>query len=312
MKILPHLAALILAGVVLLVLVIPAAGQDLARGAQLYDRWYAVLGTPPPADDMPLWARQSSNTRSGPETWRCVECHGWDYRGASGAYGAGSHYTGFPGLLTLAPALSVEDIVSHLKGEKDPGHNYAAYLSEADMLALASFLKGGLIDDREYIDPLTLRVRGGDLENGRRLYDGLCVNCHGADGTRLVMRSDGMDEYLGTIATRDPWRFLHRVRFGVAGTDMPAGVNLGWTPADARDVLLYAQTLPADLKPAQPPASTVARPSQQIGGPATNLWTGILTGVAAFLGTLSGSLVFIALLLGVGVLVVGLLRRRRR
>jgi len=38
----------------------------------------------------PLWATQSSNTRSGKDTWRCKECHGWDYMGVDGAYGSGS------------------------------------------------------------------------------------------------------------------------------------------------------------------------------------------------------------------------------
>ena len=27
-------------------------------------------------------------------TWRCKECHGWDYRGAPGAYSIGSDFTG--------------------------------------------------------------------------------------------------------------------------------------------------------------------------------------------------------------------------
>lgn len=285
---------------------------DLARGAQLYDKWYAVLGVQPPLTDMPLWSRQSSNTRSGPETWRCVECHGWDYEGARGAYGSGSHFTGFPSVLAAVQSLSINDIVSHLRGEKDPGHDFSAYLSEPDMLALAEFLKGGLIVDSEYIDPYTLQVMSGDFENGKQLFDSVCANCHGADGTRLVIRSDGVDQYLGTIAVHDPWRFLHRSRFGVAGTDMPVGFDLGWTAIEGRDILLYAQSLPATLEdPSQAPASSVAEPSQQIGGPANGLWTGILTGVAAFLGTIGGSLLFITLLLGVGVLVVGLLRKRR-
>ena len=69
--------------------------EEVIRGAQLYDKWFAVLSVEPPGEDMPIWGRQTTNTRSGPDTWRCVECHGWDYWGAQGAYASGSHQTGF-------------------------------------------------------------------------------------------------------------------------------------------------------------------------------------------------------------------------
>ena len=65
--------------------------QDIIQGARLYDNWYAALNVLPPAGNMPIWARQTTNSRSGGDTWRCVECHGWDYRGSFGAYGSGSH-----------------------------------------------------------------------------------------------------------------------------------------------------------------------------------------------------------------------------
>jgi len=68
-------------------------------GGLLYDQWWVVTGAEQPTEDHPLWASQSTNTRSGPDTWRCKECHGWDYQGADGAYGSGSHLTGFPGTM---------------------------------------------------------------------------------------------------------------------------------------------------------------------------------------------------------------------
>jgi hypothetical protein len=121
-----------------------------------------------------------------------------------------------------------------------------------------------------------------------------------------------VDEYLGTVAIRDPWRFLHRTRFGTAGTSMPVGYELGWTPADGRDILAYAQTLPAGPVAATPaPAGENATPSGPIGGPATNLWTGILTGVGSALGLFLGALVFILVLLAIGALVVTILRKRK-
>jgi hypothetical protein len=50
--------------------------QDLVTGAQLYDNWFATLGVDPPPGNMLLWSRQSTDTRSGGDTWRCSECHG--------------------------------------------------------------------------------------------------------------------------------------------------------------------------------------------------------------------------------------------
>jgi thiosulfate dehydrogenase len=71
-------------------------------GGLLYDNWWAVTGADEPATDQPLWKTQTTNTRTGADTWRCKECHGWDYKGVEGAYGSGSHKTGFKGILASA------------------------------------------------------------------------------------------------------------------------------------------------------------------------------------------------------------------
>lgn len=286
--------------------------EDIIQGAILYDNWFAALGVDAPPGDMPIWSRQSTNSRSGPDTWRCVECHGWDYRGALGAYGSGSHYTGFPDVMLLTQEMTEADIVAHLQGENDPAHDFSAYLDETSMHQLAAFLKKGLIDDTLYVDPVSLKVIGGDVEHGQRLYENVCAECHGEDGTKIVFRSEGVDEYLGTVAYRDPWRFLHRTRFGVAGTEMPVGAELGWLPSDGRDVLAYVQTLPTGLEESTPaPASAGAEPAQQVGGPATNWWSGLLTGLGSFLGALGYALVFIGGFALIGFIVVTILRRRK-
>src|SRR5512140_1344768 len=109
---------------------IHAASDDITIGAQLYDKWYAVLNANPPEGNMPIWERQTTNTRSGPDTWRCSECHGWDYKGSEGVYGSGSHYTSFPNVMKLAAALPAEEIVAHLKGSKDPSHDFSKYMDD--------------------------------------------------------------------------------------------------------------------------------------------------------------------------------------
>ncbi len=285
--------------------------QDIIQGALLYDRWYAALGVQPPAGNMPIWSRQTTDSRSGPDTWRCSECHGWDYRGAQGAYKSGSHFTGFPDVKSLAAGMSVDQIVAHLKGANDPAHDFSKYMNDQSLTQLAEFLKYGTIDDTQYIDPISLQVIGGNVGHGQQLYTSICATCHGADGEKIVFTSEGVAEYLGTVANRDPWRFLHRTRFGTAGTSMPIGYELGWTPADGRDILAYAQTLPAGPIQSTPlPGSSKATPSSPIGGPATNFWTGMLTGVGSVLGIFGGSILLILILLGLGTLVVVILRKR--
>jgi thiosulfate dehydrogenase len=291
----------------------PPTDTDIVAGAQLYDRWYANREGEPPLGDMPIWSRQTTNSRSGMDTWRCSECHGWDYLGVDGAYGSGSHRTGFPNVMALSADLNLNQIVDHLKGSKDPAHDFSKYMEDADLLKLADFLKFGLINDHEYINPISLKVINEDLENGKSLYQSTCIDCHGEDGKSIIFHTEGIDEYLGSVANRDPWRFLHRTRFGVAGTDMPIGYDLGWSPEDGRDVLAYAQSLPVggQIPAGKPFSNYTPEPVEKPGGPTYNLWTGIITGLGAFIGAAGYSLVFIVGFLLVGFLVVTLLKRRK-
>ena len=285
--------------------------QDIVRGAQLYDNWFAVLGKDPPHGNMPIWNRQSSNTRSGQDTWRCSECHGWDYRGAQGAYSTGSHYTGFPDVMTQANDLSVDEIISHLKGSKDPAHDFSTSMDNTALTQVAQFIKYGTIDDTQYIDPVSLRVLNSDVQNGQTLFQTTCAECHGLDGKKIIFRSEGLNEFLGSVANRDPWRFLHRTRFGTAGTDMPVGVTLGWTPEDGRDILAYSQTLPTGGEIiSQPTQNLQNTPVPLRGGPATSIWTGILTSLTIFLGMGIYAALFIGSFIIVGLFVVIILRGR--
>ncbi|MFZ5821067.1 MAG: c-type cytochrome [Chloroflexota bacterium] len=288
----------------------PGPRPDLVEGAQLYDKWYAALGTDAPQGDMPIWGRQSGNTRSGAETWRCAECHGWDYQGAQGAYAAGSHATGFPGLLAAVADMDEADILLHLKGGNDQQHDFSPYIPDNAMQKIAVFLKEGLIDDSEYIHPLSLKVIDGDQAHGKELYEAACATCHGADGRQIIFRGEGVDETLADVANRDPFRFLHRTRFGVAGTEMPVGYELGWTPADGRDALMYAQSLARGKENAEVTGAGQGSGESGESVPTTNLWTGILTGIGAFFVTFGSALLILTGLVVVGAAVVFALRRR--
>jgi len=214
------------------------------RGGRLFDKWWKEAGLAEPTGDSPIWARQTTNTRSGLDTWRCKECHGWDYQGAEGAYSSGSHLTGFPGLLAAA-ARTVEDLMAQLSGSVDPEHDFSG-LGEANLLDLVSFLKEGLVDVGPYIDPETKAPIGGDEASGMALYDGTCAACHGEDGKTLNFGDAAEPEYVGTLAADNPWEFIHKVRVGQPGTQMPSAIATGWHLDEVIDVLTYAQTLPTE------------------------------------------------------------------
>ena len=219
--------------------------SEVSFGGKLYDKWWKVVEQDEPEEDMPIWARQDTNTRSGGDTWRCKECHGWDYMGADGAYGSGSHFTGFPGVFA-AQDKSAEDLLAQLTGGIDPDHDFSAIGDEA-LSGLVVFIQEGLVDISPYIDSETKAAIGGELTNGEQLYAGNCTACHGADGRTLNFGDEEDPEYVGTIALDNPWEFFHKVRTGQPGTSMPAAVDSGWSLQDVADVLTYAQTLPTEL-----------------------------------------------------------------
>ena len=223
----------------------PSLTGSVSRGGRLYDKWWSEAGLDEPAEDMPIWGRQDTNTRSGGDTWRCKECHGWDYQGAEGAYGSGSHFTGFPGVFD-AQAKAIDDLVAQVTGEVDPEHDFSA-LGEADLTDLVSFLKDGLIDVTPLIDSETKTAIGGDTASGQELYASGCAACHGEDGRALNFGSEDEPEYVGTIAIDNPWEFIHKVRLGQPGTAMPAAVDADWSLQDLVDVLAYSQSLPTEV-----------------------------------------------------------------
>ncbi len=228
----------------------PAPKVDAAsvvRGGQLYDKWWKVVpGASEPKDEQPVWALQTTNTRKGSETWRCKECHGWDYKGKDGAYGSGSHKTGFPGVWDAAQKKSADELATVLKGSVNPKHDFSKVLRAQDIADLANFLKNGLIDLSKYVDYASKKPIGGDAARGKPLYGDKCALCHGAEGKQLNFGSAEQPEYLGTLATDNPIEFIHKVRSGQPGSQppMPSALETGWTAQQILDALAYSQSFP--------------------------------------------------------------------
>jgi cytochrome c553 len=216
---------------------------DIVAGATLYDKWWAVNGVAEPTTDFdPIWASQSTNTRSGSDTWRCKECHGWDYIGNLGRYSTGSHFTGFAGVWSLRDTDSTT-VFWALKGEGGD-HDMSAVLSDTDVLNLTRFIADGLVDMSLYMDTTTGLATGNAIA-GQVLYDAACPACHGADGLTLDFDSDPGIQGVGWLSLDNPQETLHKIRWGHPGTAMPSQVGAGLTDQQTGDILAYCQTLPS-------------------------------------------------------------------
>jgi len=216
----------------------------VSEGGVLYDNWMSAMGVDAPATDQPLWATQTTNTRTGTDTWRCKECHGWDYKGVDGAYGSGSHLTGFKGVLDSS-AMSTEDLTAWLNGTKNPDHNFVGegMMGDAQVEMMVAFLQSEKIDTSAFVNA-DKTVTGGDANRGKELFVTNCTACHGEDGTALNFGDATEPEFVGTLAADNPWEFVHKVSYGEPGEVMPSGINMNWTLQDIIDMLTYAQSLP--------------------------------------------------------------------
>jgi len=212
-----------------------AADLSVKRGGLLYDKWFA--GREKPETNHPLYPATAK--KKGAATWRCKECHGWDYIGARGRYAKGSHFTGIKGTYQVAgkPASKIEPML------KSGNHDFSKMLSDADIRALATFLSEGQVDIAKFVDSDNRAL--GEADGGKPLYEENCASCHGTDGGQLDFKAkkDGV-QGVGWLARKNPQETLHKIRFGHPGSDMPSMVvDAGLGEKQISDLLAYAQTL---------------------------------------------------------------------
>lgn len=217
---------------------------DAVRGGQLYDRWWEVVGLPAPTGIHPLYP--DFGVQTGSVTYRCKECHGWDYKGVDGRYGTGSHYTGIPGVFgTTLSASEIFALLAADSGELTNGHGMRGYgLSDSDLWDLTRWTLESTVDVDDYIT--SGGVFMGNSLFGQIRFTTTCASCHGFDGVDLNFGTESAPEYVGTVAAQNPWEFLHKIRFGQPATSMSGSDLLDWTEGDRADLGSYAETLPTD------------------------------------------------------------------
>jgi thiosulfate dehydrogenase len=214
----------------------PTSMFSIARGGQYYDKWWAVIDADEPEGTHAAYP--AAGKKKGASTWRCKECHGWDYKGKDGAYAKGSHYTGTIGITGKAGADTGE-IARIIRGKP---HNFTKQmLPDKAVEKLALFVSVGQFDMDTYIDRATKKVKG-DIGQGAKFYQTICANCHGFDGKEINFKNEKKPEYIGTVANANPWETLHKVRHGQPGQPMVALIAL--KVQDLVDIVAYAQTLP--------------------------------------------------------------------
>jgi len=185
--------------------------SSIARGGNLYDKWYKVIDTDAPEKSHALYPADKKYADKPGANWRCKECHGWDYQGAAGAYSSGKHSSGIVGINGAAgkPADEIIGILS------DSAHGYGDLLNDTDMLDLANFVGQGQVDMDMYIDRSDKSPKG-DAEKGEVYYNTICAKCHGFDG-KLPEDMKPFGAQMG-----NPWEVMHKILNGQPGEQMPA------------------------------------------------------------------------------------------
>ena len=206
--------------------------SKIAHGGLLYDKWYKIAIGSAPKGTHPSYGTKGK--KKGKGTWRCKECHGWDYKGKDGRYGSGSHYSGIKGIRESA-GKSVDAIIAVLKDDTHQMTN--SMMNDTEFRNIALFVSKGQHDTDKIVDRKTAMVNG-NKEKGAAYYNTICARCHGMDGRGLK----DMPVSLGKVAVDNPWETLHKIRNGQPAEGMPA---LRALPMDITvDITAYAQTLP--------------------------------------------------------------------
>ncbi|MDH5728219.1 MAG: hypothetical protein OEZ58_04470 [Gammaproteobacteria bacterium] len=202
------------------------------RGARIYDDFTIELDQVV-AGPNPIVAIATSGPAGITDTdsWRCSQCHGFDYEGGVFSFNNGATNN----LLELQDVRGRDEefVIGLLFNGFDMWdgaavqnvHNYSALLTPQAMVDVADFVVNEIYDTHMYIRAPSSGSLG-DMAEGNAVYNSLidaagvspivrvdgsgfnCVSCHGVDGLGVA----GID--LRASAWNDPFQFLHRTNFG--------------------------------------------------------------------------------------------------
>ena len=238
---------------------------SMARGARLYENWLlekqqSTTVTFPTVEN-PLWNDDRGIIpENKSETWLCSTCHSWDYQGT--VTGSGDNLVDTIATQQLIQTeLELQNFVfDWIKTGTINNHNFGlnnpdllTLLDNRDIWDLTKFiLDGGVVDLNNYIRNGSLTIEP-DSDNGKGLYLGSlnntinCASCHGFYGDNLLSIAQGgsgstLDIFRTSSAFKSPFRSLHYIRFGKAGTNMPGIENgLDITLNNSLNILDYLQ-----------------------------------------------------------------------
>ncbi len=203
---------------------------SIANGGRLFDDWQLQSGGQRQALPHPSYPAKGYFANAPAETWRCKECHGWDYKGNQGRNATGIHATGIRGIRAMAGA-DPEKIVGILRSSV---HIFGAVMKYRDLQDLANFVSYGQVDMDALIDPRT-GVARGDAVKGAAHYRTMCASCHGLEGRYVGKR------FVGRLTREDPWHALHTILNGHPDDNMPALREIDRKAIG--DILAHMQTL---------------------------------------------------------------------
>lgn len=204
---------------------------SIASGGRLYDDWQAQAEGQRQALPHPAYPRNAYYADVAPLTWRCKECHGWDYKGNQGQFATGHHATGIKGIRAMS-GVEPDRIMAILR---NGSHLYGAVLKYRDLQDLANFVSHGQVDMDAMIDPRS-RLARGDATRGAAHYRSICAGCHGLEGRSIAKR------HVGRVAKEDPWASLHAMLNGHPDDTMPALREID--QKTIMDILAHIQALP--------------------------------------------------------------------
>lgn len=209
----------------------------IALGGKLYDNWVKITDAEdPPMSTHPKYPQDIGKIRKA-SSWRCKECHGWDFKGVDGLYASGKHKTRIKGV-TSSVGADPAKIAAILRDDNHMPSD--EMIEDEEVEALALFISKGQIDMDKAIDTGTKKVKGGDVAKGMSYYKTICSGCHGLDGKKIK----DMPVTVGGISNVNPWGILNKIRNGQPGEKMPA--MRAFPLQVSLDILTYAQTLPKE------------------------------------------------------------------